>query len=317
MNTRSVLRDANTVGLFVRVAGQVKSVAPDGLSFTMSDGYTISRAEKTVTVVTEMGQAITNLAAGNVVVVNGVVSKSDPTTRVILLRKLTRLVPPETQIPALAYYKFDETSGSTAVDSSGMGNDATLSTTGCTWVPGRINNAVDLNNGYVAAPNLGSGYGQVTIATWLNVRSLAQGSGWDGTSISSSDGWYPGCVHFLLLGANNSSDYHPRKIQLSVCGAPGNDLVWSDFTFTDDKLNTWVHVAAVYDAPGGSAEIYINGLLDGAATFATNRSADLTAVKIGSWETSRYFSGKTDDFRVYDRALTASEIQQIYNGELS
>ena len=317
VNTRSVVSDANTVGLFVRVAGQVKSVAPDGLSFTMSDGYTISRAEKTVTVVTEMGQAITNLAAGNVVVVNGVVSKSDPTTRVILLRKLTRLVPPETQIPASAYYKFDETSGSTAVDSSGMGNDATLSTTGCTWVPGKINNAVDFNNGYVAAPNLGSGYGQVTIATWLNVRSLAQGSGWDGTSISSSDGWYPGCVHFLLLGANNSSDYHPRKIQLSVCGAPGNDLVWSDFTFTDDKLNTWVHVAAVYDAPGGSAEIYINGLLDGAATFATNQSADLTAVKIGSWETSRYFSGKTDDFRVYDRALTASEIQQIYNGELS
>jgi len=309
MNTRSVLNDANAVGEYVRIAGKVNSVADDKLSFVMSDGYGAD-----VTVITETGQQITNISSGNMVAVNGIVSKADATTRQILLRKVTRLVPPEPSIPALAYYKFDEGTGLTAADSSDHHYDATLRSTGCAWVAGVFNSAIDFNNGYVTCPNLGTGYGKFTMACWINVRTLAQGANWDAWSIASSDGWSSGCVAFLLLGANNSSNLHPRKLQLSVDGALGNDLIWSNYTFTDDKLNTWVHVAIVYDNTAG-AKFYINGVLDSSAAFATSQTATLASVKIGSWGTSRYFSGKIDDFRLFDRVLSAAEIAQIYNGQ--
>lgn len=307
MNTRSVVHDANAVGEYVRVAGKVKSVATDKLSFIVSDGH------GDVTVVTETGQQITNIATGNMVAVNGIVSKADATTRRILLRKVTRLVPPEESIPALAYYKFDEGSGLTALDSSDHHYDATLRSSGCTRIAGVFDGAIDFNSGYVTCPNLGAGYGKFTMTCWINVRALAQGAGWDASSIASSDGWSSGCVAFLLLGANNSSGLHPRKLQLSVDNAPGNDLIWSNYTFTDDKLNTWVHVAITYDNTAGS-KFYINGVLDSSATFTTSQTATLAAVNIGSWDTSRYFAGKIDDFRFFDRVLGAAEIAQIYSG---
>ena len=39
----------------------------------------------------------------------------------------------------------------------------------------------------------------------------------------------------------------------------------------------------------------------------------MSALKIGSWQTIRYFNGKIDDFQVYNRVLTASEILGLYN----
>lgn len=55
-----------------------------------------------------------------------------------------------TQNP-IVWYKFNETSGATAADSSGFGKNGTLNGT-TAWVSGKIFNAVDLNgaNGYVS-----------------------------------------------------------------------------------------------------------------------------------------------------------------------
>ena len=70
----------------------------------------------------------------------------------------------------VAHYAFDETSGTTAADSSGSGNTGTLHRGGSTpWVSGRIGNALSIDsvtNGYVRA----TGYKGVT---GTNARSLA------------------------------------------------------------------------------------------------------------------------------------------------
>ena len=53
------------------------------------------------------------------------------------------------------YWKFDETSGTTATDSSGYGKQGTLNG-GATWAVGKINNAVNLDgvDDYVSLPNM-------------------------------------------------------------------------------------------------------------------------------------------------------------------
>jgi len=73
-----------------------------------------------------------------------------------------------TQNPVV-WYKFDETSGTTAADSSGNGKNATL-TNGPTWVAGKINNAVNLDgsNDYVSAPSgLVSTLNDFSITAWV------------------------------------------------------------------------------------------------------------------------------------------------------
>ena len=163
-----------------------------------------------------------------------------------------------------AYYRFDETSGTTAVDSSGHGNNGTINA-GCSWVAGHINNALNFNgtSGSMTVPNLGASFTGFSIVGWINVTALPAGAGWQAASLASSDNWGSGAVAMLLLGPNSGT--HAGQIQLSVNGAPGGDLVWSATNF-GNYLGTWVHVAATYSTTG--AKIYVNGVPDGTATFS-------------------------------------------------
>ncbi|HET8754993.1 MAG TPA: LamG-like jellyroll fold domain-containing protein [Solirubrobacteraceae bacterium] len=73
-------------------------------------------------------------------------------------------------------------------------------------------------------------------------------------------------------------------------------------------VNTWTHLATTYD--GAGLRLYVNGT-QVAATALTGAMAISTGpLKIGGnglW--SEWFAGLIDDVRVYDRALSASEIQ--------
>ncbi|MCT2563247.1 endo-beta-N-acetylglucosaminidase H [Chryseobacterium herbae] len=74
------------------------------------------------------------------------------------------------------------------------------------------------------------------------------------------------------------------------------------------NANTWYHVAATYD--GSAMKIYINGVLD-ATKSQTGNIASNGAFNVGYlYNTSRNFSGKVDEVRVWKRALTQTEISQ-------
>ena len=213
--------------------------------------------------------------------------------------------------PYVAYYMFDETSGTTASDSSGSGYNGTINA-GCSWVAGHINNALNFNgtSGSMTVPNLGASFSGFSIVGWINVTALPAGTGWQAASLASSDNWGSGAVAMLLLGPNSGT--HAGQLQLSVNGAPGNDLVWSATNF-GSYLGTWVHVAAVYSTTG--AKVYFNGVPDGTATFSTSQTADFSTIKVGTWNgNSRYFSGKMDDLRFYNIALSDAQIATIYGG---
>ncbi len=76
-------------------------------------------------------------------------------------------------------------------------------------------------------------------------------------------------------------------------------------------LNTFSHVVGTYD--GTTAKVYVNGVLetsgnDGIGTMTTNN----LPVRIGA-NGFAGFLGKIDEPSIYSRALSASEIQSIFN----
>ena len=74
--------------------------------------------------------------------------------------------------------------------------------------------------------------------------------------------------------------------------------------------NTWVHVAATYD--GANFNLYTNGTLaaTGTGLLGAANAADL---QIGGVDGGADFQGALDEITLYNRALTAAEVQDIYS----
>ena len=80
-------------------------------------------------------------------------------------------------------------------------------------------------------------------------------------------------------------------------------------------LNVWTHLAATYD--GANLRLYVNGTQAGtlARTGAVNTSSG--ALRMGGnsiW--NEWFAGRIDEVRVYDRALSGTEIQADMNAPI-
>jgi hypothetical protein len=84
-------------------------------------------------------------------------------------------------------------------------------------------------------------------------------------------------------------------------------------------LNTWYHVAGVYNATTLTLDIYVNGILDNGILRGIIPSSQVIPninANIGRRAAGYYFNGIVDDVRVYDRALSQAEIQTIMNTPL-
>jgi hypothetical protein len=115
-----------------------------------------------------------------------------------------------------------------------------------------------------------------------------------------------GSLRMLVIGANGD-------VRLNATSA-GNLI----------KINTWYHVAVVARGAGQPVTFYITpvtatnvvaygvGNIDGAnGVFPTAADQDLT---IGSRRNGQApFSGKMVDEAIYNRALTTTEVQQLFN----
>ncbi len=72
--------------------------------------------------------------------------------------------------------------------------------------------------------------------------------------------------------------------------------------------NVWTHLAATYD--GATIRLYVNGTLSGSTTATGSLPASTGPFRIGGnaiWD--EFFSGQLDDLRLYNRALSATEVQ--------
>jgi hypothetical protein len=203
----------------------------------------------------------------------------------------------------VVWWKFDESSGTTAADSSGNGKSGTLTNMtapGC-WTVGKLNNALtfDGTNDHVVNSSIGS-LGACSVSMWVkkngapagNQRAfdLAQASAWGinafatGTSGNASLDNNGGCVEELDSTVN-------------VCD------------------NAWHHIVVTRTGSAPSTfKMYVDGVLKVTSSHASNTAPTLTRLFVASTsDNNGNFAGQIDDVRVYDRALSADDVTALYN----
>lgn len=92
--------------------------------------------------------------------------------------------------------------------------------------------------------------------------------------------------------------------------AGGSDVNVADTS--THLLNTWYNVVGTYD--GSNMRIYVNGVLKNTLTQTGTLATNSETAKIGTFQGTNYnLTGRIDNVSIYNRALTASEIQQNFN----
>jgi hypothetical protein len=220
----------------------------------------------------------------------------------------------------VGWWKFDESSGPTAFDSSPGGNNGTIN--GASWVndPERgtvlsfdgTDDVVDII-GYKGI----TGGASRTMCMWIKSAD-AGGTATNGRGLI---GWGEdsGCgVRWELVVNKQSSagrTVNAPRINIS-CGARTGQTVLTD--------STWHHVAAVLLDDGSpdaqEALLYVDGVAE-AYSHSLDEPVDTPAfadVRIGKGILAGSvlnFSGLISDVRIYDKALAPSELEAIIAGD--
>jgi hypothetical protein len=201
----------------------------------------------------------------------------------------------------VGWWKLDESSGTTAADSSGNGNNGTLS--GGTWqasgghIAGALHlNAFDVVNcGAAASLNTPS----VTVAFWMKPDSLGNVIPVDKLPTTGSVGY-----------AVKLRDTGTIWFRVGAEGGPALDVYGGVGIYTN---GVWTHVACTFDSGTGAMRMYINGVVEShQPTYAVTLNASSTPFRMGS--TVEQYAGLLDDVQVYDHALTSNEIVTVMMG---
>jgi Concanavalin A-like lectin/glucanases superfamily len=92
---------------------------------------------------------------------------------------------------------------------------------------------------------------------------------------------------------------------------------WQTPVVSSTALTTgsWQHVTCTYTYKDKTLSAFINGIQSGDSQFNQGSSGTTTHWRFGSDESASYadFSGKIDEVRIYNRALSPGEVQALYN----
>jgi hypothetical protein len=95
-------------------------------------------------------------------------------------------------------------------------------------------------------------------------------------------------------------------------GCQGNTPIpHANFSTTIVNTGNWFHAAATYD--GSTVKIYVNGVLESTTARSGTITAGAKNIGSSSGGGSEYFNGTIDNVKIYNRALSAAEVQQNFN----
>jgi hypothetical protein len=195
----------------------------------------------------------------------------------------------------VGYWPLNEGTGTIAYDRSGKGNNGTL-VNGPTWTSDEKAGSFALDfDGVSKRVTIASPIGQsgsTTISAWY--KRSSSGS----SSYRTIIGVATGNVHHLII--------EPTANKIMIFD--GVSQYSSYVTPNDGKYHQYL---MVYNN-GVSAILYVDGNYIGqiptTLNFVTNPVGS-----IGNWSGGGYQAGLIDDVRIYNRALSASEISALYN----
>ncbi len=200
--------------------------------------------------------------------------------------------------PLIGSWHLDEGTGTTTADSSGNGYTGTLLPNGSepTWMGGKFVNALLFNGSNYVSINDTANLditGDITIEAWIYPTTTA----YSGILAKRLGDGAANCNYDLYFTNTNSLGYYNGT---DICNSVGQVSLYG-----------WSHVAVT--ATGGAVTFYINGAPD-SSTPSGAGIANAHPLLIGfDGAYSEYFHGIIDEVRLYNRALTAAEISDLYN----
>ena len=203
----------------------------------------------------------------------------------------------------VGYWPFNEGTGLTAYDASGHGNNGALSASPPAWITGKLGGALSFNgsNNYVSyASSSGNVYGPITVAAWVyvNPNSTYQfviQRGTSGANVNCQYSLYVVTTNVLRFSIDAGANEYPANSSVLTAG--------------------WYYVVGTWTGSGPAA-IYINGVNAGNSASVSGTQNSISNFIMGNSGGGGYpFNGYLDDVRVYNRALSAAEIQAIYNAQ--
>jgi hypothetical protein len=215
----------------------------------------------------------------------------------------------------VAYYPCESATGTTLPDQSGNGKDGILvtgtgGTAGYSFGTGKVGNALDFvvaSKGYAKLPaGLLANTCEATVATWVYVNNNVN---WQRIFDFGKDQ----TVYMFLATTNGTTSKLRFAISISGNGA-GEQVMDGQAAL---PTAAWHHVAVVLGPSGGI--LYLDGAQVGANPTMTLRPADLANppnyyIGKSQFTADPTLDGNVDEFRIYNRALSPTEIQALASG---
>ncbi|HUC01479.1 MAG TPA: LamG-like jellyroll fold domain-containing protein [Candidatus Paceibacterota bacterium] len=215
------------------------------------------------------------------------------------------------------YLPLDEGTGTVTADGSGAGNNGTLTYDGGgslpVWSPGRVgpgslyfNPPAQSDQEFVKVSpvNATATAGTViTVSFWADPNSSQVAGGWmvrNGTVTDENYGFNlngPAGGYYSVEFTGYNGSFQGVQVTGNVVPA-----------------NTWTFLTFVF-VQGTSLTAYVNGASQGVTAYPYVNALPATQLDVGANNNATFqeYNGYLDDVRVYDRALSAAEIQEMYN----
>ncbi|MFZ5390966.1 MAG: LamG domain-containing protein, partial [Patescibacteria group bacterium] len=207
----------------------------------------------------------------------------------------------------VAWWKLDDNTGTTAVDSSGNGLNGSF-VNSPTWTAGKFGSSLKFTGSphTVSTPTLQSvlnGKSGMTVSAWIQPTDITSSAYYE--IMRQQTGGTPD----WLLSFQDSGTILSFGLATSISYSELDVPITASY-FTDGK---WHHVEVTYD--GAIKKMYIDGILKTTTESKTGTIVSSSATNyIGSSAgSSEFFKGKIDEIRVYDYARTQAQVAYDYN----
>jgi hypothetical protein len=201
----------------------------------------------------------------------------------------------------IGFWNLNEGTGNITYDQSGNGHDGTIY--GATWITGISDNALDFD-GFDDYVDVGQftqfgGTQSFSLCAWINTTSIQTGEPSILSNMNSSAGG-------IMLFSDGD------RTAVTVGGKDGTNEQIT--VFYDNSINDgqWHFITGTYD--GDYLCLYIDGIIVGSQNDFSNYTASIYNMNIGRMDDldRMHFDGAIDEVRIYDIALSDSDIQFLY-----
>ncbi|MEV4638122.1 LamG-like jellyroll fold domain-containing protein [Actinoplanes sp. NPDC049548] len=217
---------------------------------------------------------------------------------------------------AAGVWKLDETTGTTAADSSGKGHPLTV--TAATRAPGQLGAAdpadqalhLDGTSGFASGAAVVDSRQGVTVSAWVRPTNFAH----NGTVLSQAGTYGNG---FALGYSSAAKRWVFGRHKADKANPAATDLVQATAATTEaPELNRWTYLTGVFDPADNTLRIYVDGKEQGTAKYTGTIWNGASSLQVGRARSNDkwvdLFAGDVDDVRVFAGVLDPADIDGLW-----